>query len=141
MKVTLTNTETGKNESFEPVDAREILANPETIYKPAKKDASGLVLESSASADINVPQLQGRDDELQTGLSVEKYGREAIINAEPGTAGKPVTTTTGKTVEGTDPTAGADGMTVVEMKAALAAKGVEVPSGALKADLQALLAK
>lgn len=139
MKITLTNTETGKTEEFEPIDAREILADPETIYKPAGAD--GMTLESAPMADINVPQLQGRDDELQTGLSIEKYGREAIINAEPSSAGKPVTTTTGKTVEGTDPTAGADGMTVPELKAALTAKGVEIPEGAKKADLQALLAK
>jgi|OM-RGC.v1.029338541 hypothetical protein len=85
-KVTLINTETGKPQEFEPVDAREVLAQEGTIYA-VPEDAEKRIamrLESSATADINVPQLQGTDSDLQTGESTEKYGREAVDKAEPG---------------------------------------------------------
>lgn len=84
-KVTLKNGQTGKNEEFEPVDAREILAQKDTIYSvtPEAKDAMG-VEHDPLSKDLNVPQLQGADAEMQTGLSTEKYRRAAVVKAEPG---------------------------------------------------------
>lgn len=140
MKITLTNTETGKNEEFEPVDAREVLATPDTIYKvlPDANAKVGLTLESSGTADINVPQLQGSDAELQTGASTQKYDRQAVVKAEPGdpdlNAGK---------ADGNDAKAPAakpsEGLTVTELKEALDKKGVAYPSHGAKAEYAELL--
>lgn len=107
-KITLLNSETGKTEDFEPVDAREILADPDTIYKVPKKasETIGKQYDPGTTSGIKVPQLQGGDAELQTGLSIEKYGREAVVKAQPGDAlggSNAVLTTSGRLIEGTDP--------------------------------------
>lgn len=84
-KIVLKNGDTGSLEEFEPVDAREILAQTDTIYSvpSAAKDEIGLDI-GPGGKDINVPQLQGADAEMATGLSIDKYGREAIVKAQPG---------------------------------------------------------
>jgi len=80
-KVVLTNSETGKNEEFEPIDAREILRQEGSIYSPSKvgNELIGQPMDWTA----NFPQLQGDDAELQTGLSVEKYRRDQVVKAVP----------------------------------------------------------
>lgn len=107
-KITLLNTETGKTEDFEPIDVREILANPDTIYRVPKgtSESIGKQYDPGTTSGINVPQLQGGDAELQTGLSIEKYGREAVVKAQAGDpfmGNKEVLTTSGRSVEGSDP--------------------------------------
>ena len=106
-KITLLNTQSGKTEDFEPVDVREILADPQTIYRVPKgaADSIGKQYDAGTTKGINVPQLQGGDAELQTGLSIEKYGREAVVKAQPGDpmVNKEVMTTSGRSVEGSDP--------------------------------------
>lgn len=84
-KIVLKNGETGNLEEFEPVDAREILSTEGTIYSVAEgsKDEIGLDI-GPGGKDINVPQLQGADVEMNTGLSIEKYGRAAVVKAQPG---------------------------------------------------------
>lgn len=84
-KIVLTNGETGNLEEFEPVDAREILSTEGTIYSVPddSKDEVGLDI-GPGGKDINVPQLQGADAEMNTGLSIEKYGRAAVVKAQPG---------------------------------------------------------
>ncbi|MGM4891260.1 hypothetical protein [Tardiphaga sp. 839_C3_N1_4] len=89
-KITLKNGETGELESFEPVDAREILANPESIYSVPDDTVAGIGGPSVATElkeGASAPQLQGGDAEMQTGLSIDKYGREAVVKAEVGNAG------------------------------------------------------
>lgn len=81
-KITLTNGETGEDEDFEPVDAREILSNPNTIYTAAKAAKDGIGMQ--ADEKVNIPQLQGADAEMQVGLSIEKYGRSDVVKAQPG---------------------------------------------------------
>jgi hypothetical protein len=140
-KITLTNTETGKDEEFEPIDAREILAAEDTIYKvPADgTEKVGLKLDPTTGADINVPQLQGADDEMQTGNPIDKYDRQAVVKAEAGdpdlTAGKEEA----KAADGSDAAKPSEGLTVVELKAALDKKGVAYPATGHKAELAALL--
>lgn len=107
-KITLLNTESGKTEDFEPIDAREILSAEGTIYKVPKDAAKtiGQQYDPGTASGLNVPQLQGADAELQTGLSIEKYGREAVVKAQPGDpvmSSKAVLTTSGRSVEGSDP--------------------------------------
>lgn len=136
-KIALLNTESGKLESFEPVDAREIMATPGTIYTvpSASQREVGLTLEPGQGADINIPQLQGEDAEMQTGLSVNKYGRSQAVKAEPGNPEfAPVPPTPAQTSA-----ALSDGLKVDELRAELEKRGVEIPDGAKKADLQALL--
>lgn len=171
-KITLLNTETGKNEDFEPVDAREVLETPDTIYKVTDESRSlmGAQLGAYVSQGINIPQLQGGDAEMQTGLSVDKYARQAVVKAQPGTPNTGGLRDDGPTVaefvaagysassyppegfasrssadeiaaaiaagQGAKPS---DGLTVPELETALTAKGVTIPTGAKKADLQALL--
>ncbi len=86
-KITLLNTETGKNEDFEPVDAREILESPDTIYEvtDAGRALMGAQLGAYANAGINIPQMQGSDAEMHSGLSIDKYARQAVVKAQPGT--------------------------------------------------------
>lgn len=86
-KITLLNTDTGKNEDFEPVDAREVLETPDTIYKVTDESRAlmGAQLGAYVSQGINIPQLQGGDSEMQTGLSVDKYARQGVVKAQPGT--------------------------------------------------------
>lgn len=99
-KIVLKNGDTGGLEEFEPIDAREILAVEGTIYSVPEEsqDETGLNI-GPDGADINVPQLQGSDAEMQTGLSTDKYGRAAVVKAQPGnpthtkrTAGTPAET-------------------------------------------------
>jgi hypothetical protein len=89
-KITLKNGETGELESFEPVDVREILATPDTIYSVPDETVAGIGGPSVATElkeGASAPQLQGGDAEMQTGLSIDKYGREAVVKAEVGNAG------------------------------------------------------
>lgn len=80
-KVSLMNKETGKLEDFEPVDAREILRMEESIYEaPENKEEEA----GGHPQDVNIPQLQGDDAELQVGLSIDKYGRSNVVKASPG---------------------------------------------------------
>lgn len=104
-KIVLLNTQSGKLEDFEPVDAREALAGKNTIYQvPApeeNKDAKLTMIMGNTSSNametavalasgappetvVNIPQLQGGDAEMQTGLSIEKYGRSNVVQAQPG---------------------------------------------------------
>ncbi len=136
-KITLLNTESDRLEEFEPVDAREILATPDTIYAvpDATRHAIGQTLEPGQSADINIPQLQGQDAEMQTGLSVNKYGRSQVLKAEPGNpefAPAPPAPAQGSA-------ALSEGLKVDELRAELDKRGVAIPDGAKKADLQKLL--
>ncbi len=98
MKVTLLNTQTGKNEDFEPVDAREALAGKDSIYAVPKesKDAVALKMAADGTADINVPQLQGADAELHQGNNEDKYARQNVVKAQAGDPG----TARGDEVEG-----------------------------------------
>lgn len=82
-KIILRNTQTGEDEQFEPVDAREILSNPDAIYEIPQATRDAIGQQHDVFADINVPQLQGNDSELQTGLSIDKYGRGAVVKANP----------------------------------------------------------
>jgi hypothetical protein len=82
----------------EPVDAREILATPGNEYEPDKESAKLLgVYFEPRTQGLSVPQLQSGDEELQTGLSHEKYGRSQVVKAVPDgfapTAMRPMTTT------------------------------------------------
>jgi hypothetical protein len=79
-KIVLRNTETGKNEEFEPVDAREVLRTPNTIYARPPEEEGKVGLPEG----VNIPQLQGADAEMQVGLSIEKYGRSNVVKATPG---------------------------------------------------------
>jgi len=86
-KITLLNGETGKLQDFEPVDAKEVLAQEGTIYTVPDQTREQVGMDVGATSGdnkINVPQLQGGDAEMQTGLSIEKYGRAAVVKAQPG---------------------------------------------------------
>lgn len=165
MKIVLKNTETGENEEFEPVDAREILATPGTIYEP--DDESRKMIGQAydpRSEGINVPQLHGDNAELQTGLSIEKYGRAQVVKAVPdgstATAQRPMTTTgrplsleearnapvPADTTAAAQRTAAESGkpstsMTVTELRTALDKKEVAYPTDAKKPELIELLDK
>ena len=148
-KIQLQNNESGKMEDFEPVDAREVLSDPDSIYSVPgdATDQIGLQLSGSANADVNIPQMQGGDEEMQTGLSIEKYGRAAVVKAVAGnpeytgaraanprdTLGRPIVDRDAKEVIATD------NMKLMELREALTQKGVEIPANAKKADLQKLL--
>lgn len=69
---------------FEPVDAREVLATPGGEYEPDENSRKmiGLLYDPRLQG-LNIPQLQGADAELQTGLSHEKYGRSQVVKAIP----------------------------------------------------------
>lgn len=80
-KISLMNKETGKLQDFEPVDAREVLRMEESIYEvPEDKEEEA----GGHPQDVNIPQLQGDDAELQVGLSIDKYGRSNVVKASPG---------------------------------------------------------
>ena len=152
-KITLHNTETGKDEDFEPVDAREILDNPDSIYTvpDETREQIGMRMDPNPNplgADgekYSIPNLQGGDAEMQTGLSVDKYARNAVVKAQPGDPRRPVLTTQGELRTPADPTAkgrraGSDPadsstMTVAELKAALDKRGVEYAANAKKPEL------
>jgi hypothetical protein len=97
----------------EPIDAREILASSEDYeiddesrkmigmqFDPRLFGANGKpgdkVAKPEDEGKANVPQLQGDDAELQTGLSAEKYGRSQVVKGVPEgsqpTAMRPMTT-------------------------------------------------
>jgi hypothetical protein len=71
---------------FEPVDAREVLATPGCEYEvdDESRKLMGAQFQAGSRGDgLNVPQLQGDDQELQTGLSDLKYGRSQVVKAIP----------------------------------------------------------
>lgn len=137
-------------QDFEPIDAREVLAVPNTIYKmtDSTRTAMGMKVDPVALG-INIPQMQG-DPEMQTGLPIEKYGREAVVLAQPGmpavTATVPVSTQ-GVSLTGEAPTSWVnpmkpeDNLTVAQLKEHLNQKGVAYPSTANKAELLDLYSK
>ena len=98
MKITLRNTTTGKDETFDPVDAREILNNPDNDTYEASQTtrdilgasvsaatAVGTAVGPNEAGDMQlIPQLQGGDAEMQTGNAVDKYARQQVVKAEPG---------------------------------------------------------
>lgn len=148
-KIQLLNSDSGKVEDFEPVDAREVLSMENTIYSVPKdaSDKMGLQLSADPNADISIPQMQGGDEEMQTGLSIDKYARAAVVKAVPGnpqydnirsanprdTMGRAIVDRNAADV------VASDGMKVAELRDALHEKGIEYPEGARKADLQKLL--
>lgn len=139
-KITLLNTDSGKLEDFEPIDAREILSNPETIYSVPEETRAGIGKELSPHGDINIPQLHGGDAEMQTGLSIEKYGRSQVVKALPGNPSLTPVSTSGGSLEGSDPREStSEGLTVAEIKAEMDKKGIEYPANAKKAEYQKLL--
>ena len=84
-KITLVNSKTGNTQEFEPVDAREVLAGKDTIYEmPGAKKGRKAKQLGSTPDEVNVPQHQGDDAEMQVGLPIEKYGRSNVVRAEPG---------------------------------------------------------
>ena len=152
---------------FEPVDAREILATPDSEYEPDddSRKLIGLVYDPRLKG-LNIPQLQGADAELQTGLSHEKYGRSQVVKAVPEAlqpvAGGPQSTT-GRPLSGAVEGGGAmaarmpmtadqeneanngsplsEGMTRDEIKAELKRRNVAFDNDARKDELAELLDK
>jgi hypothetical protein len=150
----------------EPVDAREILATPGNEYEPDKESAKLLgVYFEPRTQGLSVPQLQSGDEELQTGLSHEKYGRSQVVKAVPDgfapTAMRPMTTT-GRPLSldaARDPNTedgrgdarfsqqdgpgapASEGLTKDELKAELDRRGVQYERDANKAELADLLDK
>lgn len=129
-KITLLNGDTGKLEEFEPVDAREILSQEGTIYSVPEetKDTIGLDI-GPGGKDINVPQLQGADAEMNTGLSIEKYGREAVVKAEPGNP------SLAGSVAASAEANNFDEMTVAEMREYAETHNIDLGDAHLKADI------
>jgi hypothetical protein len=150
---------------FEPIDAREILSSPGQDYEIDEESRKliGLQFDPRLKGEgddaVNIPQLQGADAELQTGLSAEKYGRSQVVKAVPDvapTAMNPMTTSgrpldideVGKDAP-SDPRAGyqqaketsraSEGMTTDEMRTALKEKNVQFPADAKKAELAELV--
>jgi hypothetical protein len=82
-KIRLRNTETGEEQDFEPVDAREILAMKERAYEPVEQQV-GSVAKDEEGNEISIPQHQGEDAEMQMGLTDYKYGRSNVVKAAPG---------------------------------------------------------
>jgi hypothetical protein len=168
---------------FEPIDAREVLSTPGCDYEIDEESRKLIGLQfdprlfggkpgdagsSEDEGKVNVPQLQGDDAELQTGLSAEKYGRSQVVKAVPDastpTAMRPMTTSgrsldldeaqSGKGAGSGDPRMGfqqakeedtgqggraSEGKTADEMREALKAKGVQFPPDAKKAELAELV--
>lgn len=144
-KITLLNSETGKTQDFEPVDAREVLANPNTIYKVPEAtrieiDRVGKEVAPNASdiqtegGPVNVPQLQG-DPEMQTGMPTDKYARGDIVLAQ---AGNPkATSTSGGSLAGE--AVDTSEWTKSQMQEHLTQQGVQLRSDMTKADLAELM--
>lgn len=90
---------------MEPVDAREVLASGNEDYEvdEDQKALIGQIYDPGAMAELSIPQLQGDDAELMTGLSANKYGRSQVVKAVPDgsvpTASRPQTTT-GRRLDG-----------------------------------------
>jgi hypothetical protein len=82
-KIRLKNTETGEEQDFEPVDAREILAMKDRVYEPVEQQV-GSVAKDEEGNEISIPQHQGEDAEMQMGLTDYKYGRSNVVKASPG---------------------------------------------------------
>lgn len=134
-KIVLTNSKTGKLEEFEPVDAREILADKSTIYTVPQSTHDEIGMRHDPNSDdVNVPQLQG-DPEMQTGLSIDKYGRSAVVKAQVGQP-RAATTTQGEPI--VEESADASSMSKAQLQEALSQRGTAYPSSATKAELQAL---
>jgi hypothetical protein len=97
-KIALMNTTTGKVENFEPVDAREILNNPNNdTYEvtdeartmlgsrvPRPEEIGGRGKKKDEELPIDIPNLHGGDEEMQVGLSADKYGRGNVVLAQIG---------------------------------------------------------
>src|SRR5688572_11991967 len=84
-RITLRHTPTGKEQDFEPVDAREVLSMENSEYEPIDQQVGSLSEEQELlEGVINIPQHQGEDAEMDTGLSIEKYGRANLVKAYPG---------------------------------------------------------
>lgn len=105
-KIELLNGETGKIQAFEPIDAKEVLAHEGSVYSVPDETREQIGIDvgpRSGDGKISIPQLQGGDAEMQTGLSIEKYSRAAVVKAQPGrvptdTQGRPLNATDEVTV-------------------------------------------
>lgn len=142
-KITLRNKDSGKLEDFEPVDAREALAVENTIYEVPQgtSEQIGQRLDPNNLEGVQIAQLQGADAEMQTGLSIDKYQRQAVVKAQvgdPATTREPMTTT-GVPIAAALSDAQTSDMTVPQLRDELDRRGVAIPDGARKADLVALL--
>jgi hypothetical protein len=145
----------------EPVDAKEILATPGNEFEPdeAGRKLIGVMFEPRMQG-LSVPQLQGADAELQTGISHEKYGRSAVAKEIPNsiaptmmqpmtTTGRPLDLEQARSGEGAGTqesgfqqsaaTPRSEGMTKEEMQTHLRERGVHFDSGAKKDDLAKLV--
>jgi len=84
---------------MEPVDAREVIASGNKDYEVDEEQRAliGAIFDPGKMADVNIPQLQGDNAELMTGLSADKYGRSQVVKAVPDasvpTRHRPMTTT------------------------------------------------
>lgn len=133
-------------QEFEPIDAREVLGTAGTVYKMTDGTRNAMGLRTDAeSSEINIPQMQG-DPEMQTGIPGNKYGREAVVMAEPGmpnaTAKVPMTTqgvdlsNSGESVSSwANASKPEETLTVAQIKEHLNQKGVAYHSTANKAEL------
>lgn len=153
-KITLLNTQTGKTQDFEPIDAREVLQNPNTIYtvpsatraevdredKPPVNSGGTMVM--TEDGPVRLPQIQG-DPEMQIGVASDKYARQDVVKAQAGNVTKTVTDGWGNPINGTadagPSTPGWGDTTVVQLKEILSQRGVQYSSKATKAELQALV--
>lgn len=147
---------------FEPVDAREILATPGNEYEPDEESRKLLGLRFDPRLKgLSVPQLQGADTELQTGLSHEKYARDQVVKSVPDamqptmmrpqtTTGRPLDLDAAREGAGNgqgDPRFGqpdgavklSEGLTKDEIKSELQSRGVEFDAKASKDELAELL--
>jgi len=98
-KITLLDNSTGKLQDFEPVDAREVLANKDTVYSVPKETRAEVDREGKEAVPqsttiqteggaVNVPQMQS-DPEMQTGVPSNKYARGDIVMAQAGNVSDP----------------------------------------------------
>lgn len=156
---------TGGVSYHEPVDAREILATPGNDYEIDEDSRKLIGLQyNPALKGLNVPQLQGDDAEMQTGLSADKYGRSQVVKAIPDgsapapTAMRPMSTTArpldldaaraGEQYAVGDPRftgqqqqlkPASEGLKVEDMKELLDKRGIQYPHDAKKPELAELV--
>ncbi len=147
-KITLMNNESGELQDFEPVDAREVLAGENTVYSVPSETRAEIDREGKEAVPqtttiqtdegpVNIPQMQG-DPEMQTGLSVEKYGRADIVKAQAGNVVvKPAVSTSGGSLEGE--AVDASEWTKAQMQEHLTQQGVQMRSDMTKAELLSLV--
>jgi hypothetical protein len=94
---------------FEPIDAREVIESGNPDYEIDEEHAKQIGATIGADGEYNIPNLHMGDDELQTGLSASKYGRNQVVQAgldgTAPTASRPATTRGVPLNEG-DPEAG-----------------------------------